>query len=233
MIRFMLERQVKAIVIACNTATSAAIELMRRKYPIPIVGMEPAVKKAVDLGNGDGRILIAATPVTVRGRKMAELVERVDTERRADLLALPGLVQFAERGEFASEAVEDYLRRQLAAFDLNNYSAFVLGCTHFNYFKDTLRRLLPGQVQFVDGNEGTVNRLKNLLQIGQPGTVKPAAAEPAGRAEENGVFCDGSGLPPALLGAEYYYSGCRVTDPGELAHLQTCLARLEAMLAIG
>ena len=203
---FLLKQDVKAIVVACNTATSVAVAEMRRRYDLPIIGMEPAAKKALDL-DGTHRVLVTATPITVKGRKMELLIEKVDKDHLVDRLALPELVTFAERQEFNSPAVTDYLREQLAPFDLKEYSSLVLGCTHFNYFKDTLRTLLPENVAFVDGNEGTVNELirrlkeRNLLEH-NPQQV------------------------------EYFYSGRKVTDLMELERLQKCLGRLEKMYRI-
>ena len=95
-IQFMIDHGVEAIVIACNTATSAAVKIMREKYTIPIIGMEPAVKKAIDL-YGDYRVLVCATPITVNGKKMHDLVDRVDKKNLVDLVALPQLVRFARK----------------------------------------------------------------------------------------------------------------------------------------
>ncbi|BAL82212.1 putative glutamate racemase [Selenomonas ruminantium subsp. lactilytica TAM6421] len=200
---FLLKQDVKAIVVACNTATSVAVAEMRRRYDLPIIGMEPAAKKALDL-DGTRRVLVTATPITVKGRKMELLIEKVDKDHLVDRLALPELVTFAERQEFNSPAVTDYLREQLAPFDLSKYSALVLGCTHFNYFKDTLRTLLPDNVAFVDGNEGTTNELIRRLK------------------ERNLL----EHLPQQV---EYFYSGRKVTDMVELERLQKCLGRLEKM----
>ena len=74
---------------------------MRKKYDIPIIGMEPAVKKAFDL-YGNQKVLVCATPITVKGKKMLDLVERVDKDHLVDLVALPKLVRFAEKQEFNS-----------------------------------------------------------------------------------------------------------------------------------
>ena len=125
-IQFMIERDCKAIVIACNTATSAAVSIMRKKYHIPIIGMEPAVKKAVDL-YGKQKVLVCATPITVKGKKMLDLVERVDKDHLVDLVALPKLVRFAERLEFESEDVLAYLKEALSCFDFEEYGSLVLG----------------------------------------------------------------------------------------------------------
>ena len=162
-IQFMIERDCKAIVIACNTATSAAVSIMRKKYHIPIIGMEPAVKKAVDL-YGNQKVLVCATPITVKGKKMLDLVERVDKDHLVDLVALPKLVRFAERLEFESEDVLAYLKEALSCFDFEEYGSLVLGSTHFNYFKDSFHKLLP-QVHLLDGNLGTINYLIKNIEL--------------------------------------------------------------------
>lgn len=98
MIQFMLSHNCKAVVIACNTATSAAASIMRQKYTIPIIGIEPAVKPAVEQSHGR-RVMVVATPLTIREEKLKNLVDRVDNAHHVDLLPLPELVTFAEREE--------------------------------------------------------------------------------------------------------------------------------------
>lgn len=161
-IQFMINKGVKVIVIACNTATSAAVSIMRKKYTLPIIGMEPAVKKAIDTF-GKQKVLVVATPITVKGEKMHDLVERVDKHHLVDLVALPKLVRFAEKQDFTSQEVTNYLKKELHPYHLEEYSSIVLGCTHFNYFKDSFRKVLPKHVQFVDGNEGTVKHLSEYV----------------------------------------------------------------------
>ena len=203
---FLVGKGVKAIVVACNTATSAAVTEMRRRYDLPIIGMEPAAKKALDM-DGEHRVLVVATPVTVKGNKMKVLIEHVDKQHLVDLHPLPRLVEYAESQEFNSQAVLDYLARELSVYDFSQYSSLVLGCTHFNYFKDTFREILPGNVSLVDGNGGTVRELirrlkeRNLLEKNAPST-------------------------------EYYYSGHRVQDKEELHRLESYLQRLGQMYAL-
>jgi glutamate racemase len=205
---FMKEHGCGAVVIACNTATAVAAGLMREKYDFPIIGIEPAVKPAVSYSNGL-RVLVVATPLTVREEKLRNLVERVDNEHLVDLLALPGLVGFAERGEFNSPEVTGYLRSELSKYDLNRYGELVLGCTHFNYFKDTLRLLLPDNVRLIDGSEGTINQLARVLGI-------TTQALP--------YTGDGN--------VRYFYSGRAVLDAGELNYMKKLHMRLEKMRSI-
>ena len=106
-INYLVDRKVDIIIIACNTATSVLDREYRSKFPVPIVGMEPAVKRAIDLyGECDERILVCATPITIRGSKMDNLMKHVDVHHKVDPVALPGLVRFAEKGIFAGEEVE-------------------------------------------------------------------------------------------------------------------------------
>lgn len=154
----------QAIVVACNTATSAAIGDARQRYPFPVIGMEPAVKPAVGATGPDKRVLVVATELTLREEKFHHLVARVDTNQRVDYLPLQELVAWAERFEFSDEVIVPYLRQKLAAFDLDAYGAIVLGCTHFIFFKKAFQQVLPAHVQILDGNRGTVNNLMNQLE---------------------------------------------------------------------
>jgi len=199
---YMLAQGVKAVVLACNTATSVAAASLRRRCPLPVIGMEPAVKRALDL-YGERRVLVAATPITVRGEKLRTLIERVDSRHLADMLPLPELVRFAEAGIFDAPEVEEYLRGALAGYELEQYSSLVLGCTHFNFFKDSFRRVLPESVKFVDGNEGTVNQL--IRELDRCGL------------HEHG-----------RQSVEYHVSGKYTPE-----HISALFARLDAMSLIG
>ncbi|WP_454054092.1 glutamate racemase [Clostridium sp. Marseille-Q7071] len=164
-IEFIMTQNVKAIVIACNTGTSVAIEDLRSKYNVPIIGMEPAIKPAVEKNNASGkRILVTATALTLKEEKLQHLITKLDNEHIVDLLPLPGLVQFSERFEFNEQIVLPYLQDQLTKYDLNNYETIVLGCTHFSFYKNVFKKLLPSNTNIIDGNIGTVKNLKRTLK---------------------------------------------------------------------
>ena len=203
--KFLIEQGVGAIVVACNTATSVAVKEMREKYSLPIIGMEPALKLALDLFP-ERKVLVTATAITITGEKIRRLIAKLHAQNLAELLALPKLVEFAEQQEFKSAAVEEYLRGELN-YDFEKFSSIVLGCTHFNYFKDTLREILPANVKILDGNAGTINELIRRTNL------QPAQAK---------------NLPRT----EFFYSGRRVTDLRELARLAKFLHRLDEMEAI-
>ena len=157
---FLVARGADAVVVACNTATSAAISELRGAFSVPVIGMEPAVKLAAD-SFGARPTLLIATPLTIAGEKLARLVGRLECETWN--LPLPRLVEFAQDLEFDSPAVRAYLREELAKFELARLGSLVLGCTHFNYFKDVLREILPPHVRIIDGIDGTLNRLASEL----------------------------------------------------------------------
>ncbi|HHV65343.1 MAG TPA: glutamate racemase [Peptococcaceae bacterium] len=160
-VEFMWREGIKALVVACNTATSIAINDLRRKYSIPILGMEPAVKPAVE-NNGSKRVLVTATPLTLQEEKYQNLVSKLDHAHIVDGVALPELVEYAERFIFAEEVIVPYLRQKLAKLDLAQYGTVVLGCTHFSYFKNSFQQVFP-LAKIIDGSLGTVNHLKNTL----------------------------------------------------------------------
>ena len=190
---FLVKKNVKAIVIACNTATSVGLEELRRRHSVPIFGMEPAVAKALDR-DPDHRVLVIATNITCKGKMLQDQIARVDKK---------GLVEFAEAMNFNGPEVKAYLEKQFAPYDLSQYSTLVLGCTHFNYFKDTLREVLPANVCMTDACDIVLGHLIHTL--------------------------DEKGLREQLPNAEpeYYYTDRLVTDPKELTRLQAYLDRLE------
>lgn len=162
-IKFLISKNVKAIVIACNTATSIAINDLRNKYNIPIIGIEPAVKPAIEKRNGK-KVLIMATPTTIREEKLQNLVKKLNASEEVDLIDMPKLVEFAEKMEFNSNEVKKYIEDRLKKYNLNNYSTLVLGCTHFPLFKETLLRVFSNKILIIDGSQGVANRLKEILK---------------------------------------------------------------------
>lgn len=161
-VEFLIKNNVKVIVIACNTATSIAIKDLRNEYSLPIIGIEPAVKPAIE-NRCNKKVLVMATPITIREEKLHNLVNELNAESNVDLIAMPKLVEFAEAGEFDSNKVTEYLISQLKDFDLEKYSELVLGCTHFPFFKEEIRNVIPDSVNIIDGSQGVANRLKDVL----------------------------------------------------------------------
>jgi len=160
----ILKEDIKALVIACNTATSAAAEELRQEYSFPIIGMEPAVKPAVEMNRETGkRVLVAATPLTLHQSKYTQLVSRVDDHSIVDSLPLPELVTYCEAMQFDPEVMTAYFNEKLSPYHLNDYGTLVLGCTHFPFYKPLLSRILPDHIEIIDGSRGTIRRLRHVL----------------------------------------------------------------------
>lgn len=156
----LISRGVKAILIACNTATSVAASQLRQELELPIIGMEPALKPAAKLRHG-GRILVLATPVTLSLPKFQRLMALYG--QGCMPVPCPGLMDLVETGELEGPAVEGLLSSLLAAYLHEPVDAVVLGCTHYVFLRGTVQKLFP-RAEVLDGNEGTVRQLKRRLE---------------------------------------------------------------------
>lgn len=160
-VEMMLSKGCKAIVIACNTATSAAAAPLRSAYPdMPIIGMEPALKPAQQVRRA-GIVLSLATPGTIAGEKYARLYAQYGDGVIS--LPCPGLMEFAERGETAGERLQAYLSALFAPYKNEKVEGVVLGCTHYVFLRDAIASHFPG-VPLIDGNAGTVRQLRRRLE---------------------------------------------------------------------
>ena len=158
----LYERGIKALVVACNTATAAAIEDLRQEYPnLVVVGIEPALKMATDRFPR-GHVGIMATQVTLREEKLEHLVCRFP-DATVERIPAPGLVELVEQGKAESEETEALLRQILAPY-LGQLDAIVLGCTHYPFVKDTVQKILGEQVKVLDGGAGTARQTRRLLE---------------------------------------------------------------------
>ena len=172
-----VKQGVKAVVIACNTATSAAADALRDTYDIPIIGMEPALKVACDRGHGHRqRVIVAATPLTLRERNFAKLMDRFKADHTIFPEPCPGLVDIVEHGQLDDhDTVMRTLHHYFGNYDLPTIDSVVLGCTHFVFYRDYFRELLPDTAAIIDGNEGTVRHLHVVLE--SLGKLAPEGAE--------------------------------------------------------
>lgn len=153
----------KGLVVACNTATSAAVRLLRETYPhIPIVGIEPAVKPAVHCMEHP-RVLVLATPMTIREDKLNRLIARYADEAEIIPLPCPGLMDFIEKGNLEGENLHSFLEDLLYSYSGNRVDAAVLGCTHYPFVREQIQRVLGDKVQIFDGGEGTAREMRRRL----------------------------------------------------------------------
>lgn len=154
--------RLKALVIACNTATAAAITQLRQRYPQQIiVGIEPALKLARDRFP-TGRIGVMATEVTLREQKFDSLMHRFAGGTPVLKIPAPGLVELVEQGKAASQEALDLLRPILAPY-VGQLDALVLGCTHYPFAAGAIRQILGPEVALLEGGEGTALETRRRL----------------------------------------------------------------------
>ena len=160
--QMLFDRGAKALVVACNTATSAAIDLLRETFPDkPVLGIEPALKPAITQFP-EGNIGIMATEVTLREEKLQRLMAQFDTAT-VHRISAPGLVELIEAGKADREETEALLGQILAPY-VGKLDALVLGCTHYPFVKDTIARILGEKTILFDGGAGTARQTQRLLE---------------------------------------------------------------------
>lgn len=168
---FLAGKGIKALVVACNTATSVAINRIRDTLSIPVIGIEPALKPAVE-NRGNGAIAVMATPLTLQEEKFISLYRRYNTDAIIIPVPCPGLMELIE-SEPPLEAVKLYLEDIFDSLPPPEISSVVLGCTHYCFIRKEIAEVLPVGARIFDGNEGTVRHLARTLQSG--GILAPRA----------------------------------------------------------
>lgn len=160
----LLAQGVKAVVVACNTATSAAIALLRGRHPgLPIIGIEPAVKPAAQ-ARDSSQVIVMATPLTIHEDKYQRLAAAFC--HQADVISLPcrGLAEMVEQGRWEGEALDAYLQELFLPFRYCNVDYIVLGCTHYPFVRRAIRKNFGRPVEIIDGSDGTARQLRRQLE---------------------------------------------------------------------
>ncbi len=159
---YFIEKGVKAIVIACNTATSVVVNEFRERYDIPIIGVEPALKPAIEIYK-DGKIVVLATEVTLREEKFNNLMDTYIDQAEIIKVPAPKLVELVENGKIEGEEVEVAIKKLFKNIDIKEIASVVLGCTHYVFLKDAIKKVLGENIMLIDGGLGTALHVKNIL----------------------------------------------------------------------
>lgn len=158
------EYSIKALVIACNTATAAAVKDVREKYPdLIVIGIEPALKVAADHFPG-GRVGVMATEVTLREEKFDTLLHRFNENCTITKIPAPGLVELVEAGKVEAPETDALLRRILTPY-IGKLDAVVLGCTHYPFVTKAISRVLGKEVVLLEGGGGTARETRRRLEM--------------------------------------------------------------------
>jgi len=161
---FLLDKKAKQVVVACNTASIAALDELRARYPqIPIVGMEPAVKPAA-AATRNGRIGVLATTVTLHGERFARLLRHYT--RDVEIFSLPGrgLVERVEAGHVDTAETESYLRQLLAPLLQAGVDTLVLGSTHYAFLRPLIQRVMGPKVAVIDTGGPVARQTQRVLE---------------------------------------------------------------------
>ncbi|MDT8376870.1 MAG: glutamate racemase [Mariprofundaceae bacterium] len=160
---FFVAQGAKALVVACNTATAAAIETLRRDFSLPIIGMEPAVKPAVEATRA-GVIGVLATSGTLASRKFSGLVKRFGSSAEVIFQPGSGLVEQVEAGDFDSDKTRQLLQAHLAPLLARGVDVLVLGCTHYPFLAPLIHEIAGKDVTILDTGSAIAAELKRQLE---------------------------------------------------------------------
>lgn len=160
--RELLEHGVKLIVVACNTATSAAIAHLRTTFEVPFVGMEPALKPAAE-STLSGKVALLVTPGTARGQKLAALIDRYGAEVSIQAIEAPGLAERVEAGAIDDDETRQLVRRYVAPVRDSGADVLVLGCTHYVFLRDVIEGEAGEGVMVIEPSEAVARQVKRVL----------------------------------------------------------------------
>jgi glutamate racemase len=174
--RFMLDMGANVIVVACNTASAAALHHLRRTFPaVPFVGMEPAVKPATERTRA-GVVGVIATPTTFQGELFASLMDRYAGDVQVRTQICPGLVDAVEAGALHTLETEALLRECLTPLIDAGIDQLVLGCTHYPFLRSTIERIVGGDVAIIDPAPAVARQVGRVLRE-RGAAVSPPAQE--------------------------------------------------------
>lgn len=174
---FLLEQNAKIIVVACNTASAAALKYLREKFPdAQFVGMEPAVKPAAEYTQ-TGKVGVLATPATFQGALYASVVERFANGVELFQSTCPGLVQQIEQGNLDGEETRKILKDALQPMLEKNIDTVVLGCTHYPFVIPLIQQIVGDNVQVIDPAPAVAKQAKRLLEAGGMGNQSTSKGE--------------------------------------------------------
>lgn len=159
---FLITQNVKALVVACNTATAAAIDAMRKKYTLPIIGMEPAVKPAAEASK-NGVVGVLATVGTLKSAQFAALLESYGRNVKVVTQACVGLVECVERGELDTPNTKALIRQYCAPLLTEGADTLVLGCTHYPFVKQAIGEIVGDKITLIDTGAAVAKQLKRQL----------------------------------------------------------------------
>ena len=196
--RFLLSRGAKMIVVACNTASAAALHHLRAEFPqVPFVGMEPAVKPAAE-HTQSGVVGVLATPATFQGALYASVIERFANGVTVLQSTCPGLVMEVDAGNLDTPQVREILEKALRPMLMEGIDTVVLGCTHFPFVIPTIEDIVGPSVRVIDPAPAIARQVERLLDAN--GLLSPRSTSGEVRYLTTGDPARLAELLPRLIG---------------------------------
>ncbi len=162
--QYLVGRGIKALLVACNTATAAALTLLRQNFSLPIIGIiEPGAKAAVRASRS-GEIAVVATEYTIASRSYQDTITRLWPQARVYGRACPLFVSFVERGRLNGRELEAAAEEYLSFLVNTDIDTLVLGCTHYPHLIGTIRRVIGPDIRIIDPAEATIREMGDLLK---------------------------------------------------------------------
>jgi glutamate racemase len=161
-VRVLVEAGTKAVVVACNTASGAALEVLRETFDLPIIGLEPAIKPAAS-SSRVGRIAVLATPATLQTERFHRLVDAHGAGVDVVKIACPGFVELVEAGELSGERTLATIRDTLAPATREGVDHIVLGCTHYAFLRAAIAEVLGKGVEILDSGVAVARQVERVL----------------------------------------------------------------------
>ena len=160
--RELLDRGAKIIVVACNTATSAAITYLRDRFDVPFVGMEPALKPAAER-TLSGKLALLVTPGTARGQKLAALIDRYGAEVSVEAIEAPDLAERVEAGALDDPRTREMIARYLAPLASSGADVLVLGCTHYAFLRRSIEAEAGEGIAVIEPSDAIARQVRRVL----------------------------------------------------------------------
>lgn len=161
MVDFLLEKEIKLLIVACNTITVTSIEKLRKKYPkLPIIGIVPVIKTAVEKTKND-KIGIFSTVVTAKSKYQKDLIKQFAASYEVINIGSGSLVVLIEKLDF--EAINQVLEKELGIFKIAKIDVLALGCSHFPLIKDQIKQFLP-DVLVLDSSDAVIRQASKVLE---------------------------------------------------------------------
>lgn len=160
---YLLEQNCKLIVVACNTATTNAIQHLRKTYKVPFIGIEPAIKPA-SISSKTRSIGILATKGTLNSQLFSKTANTLNNIIITEQIGT-GLVELIEEGKINSVEMDSLLKKHLSKFNDKNIDSLVLGCTHYPYLIPQIRKIINSNISIIDSGFAVAKQTKNILNI--------------------------------------------------------------------